>query len=255
MEQRPSQVSFYLAIGCLTLSICLFLVVVAFLYQKLTTPSPSETGPTANGPAEPEDGRDEPGSYAREDLETELDEYLPVVLDEGRVRIAPPKRWFKQPRSKEYLARFDTRRIELPRITVTAQDAPFDDPTTINSENLAAFAELVLAGISEEDQKRILETAKPMVLGGRHCVRYVIQSKPTRFKRSGPAITYERQVLKTLNQGRIYTVTLDVFESTMEQYRDKGYAVMAGLDFVEAEKEEDAESEGKGPSKTSPEGE
>ena len=238
MEQRPSQVSFYLAIGCLTLSICLFLVVVGILYQKWQSPSTVDPPPMPDMSAQGDDRGEIPRNYAWEDLEAELDDYLPPVLDEGRVRIAPPKRWLKAPRSKEYLARFWINRVTLPRITVTAAEAEFDEPATVEPDNVAEFVELVSDSIPEDERSRILKPAATIILGDRPCVHYVIQSKPTRFQRSGPATKYEQHVLKTLHAGRLYTVTLDAFGSTVSQYRDKACAVMAGLQFVDADQDD-----------------
>jgi hypothetical protein len=242
MDKRPSQVSFYLAILCLTLSICAFAVVVGFLFQKWNTRPSGDTvskqEDTTNQVVPDDDAIDR---YEMKDLEPELGEYLVAHLDEQRVRVAQPKQWPPRPRSNEYLVRFDTRVVDLPRITVTVEEADFDEPRTVSEENLADFVKLVQASIPEADSQRMLEPVKPMMLGDKPAARYVMESKPTRFKRTESARTYERQILKTLHEGRIYAVTLDVFSGTIQQYRKKGYAVLAGLQFVGPDEQEVAE--------------
>jgi hypothetical protein len=244
MDKRPSQVSFYLAISCLTLSICVFVVVVGVLYQKWNPPENGGPPTAQNSPTKLEDFAGEPDRYALEDLNVELGEYLNAELDEGRVKIAPLMGWQLPSRSKDYLVCLkQSQAVALPRITVTVEEASLDDLQTVDEDNLDQLSRFVLDGMPEGDRKRIIEPIKPLVLGDTPCIRYVIRSKPTRFKKSAPARTYERQVLKTLQKGRLYTVTLDVFESTIKDYRDAGYAVMAGLQFIEPEEEKEPEEE------------
>ena len=247
MDKRPSQVSFYLAISCLILSICVFVVVVWVVYQKWNPPQNGKPQTVQNDPpSKLEDFTGEPNRYALKDLNVELGEYLNADLDEGRVKIAPLMGWQLPSRSKDYLVYLNqSRAVALPRITVTVEEASLDDLETVDEDNLDQLSRFVLDGMPEGDRKRMIEPIKPLVLGDTPCIRYVIRSKPTRFKPSGPARVYERQVLKTLREGRIYTVTLDVFESTIKEYRDAGYAVMAGLQFIEPEEEAGPEEEAK----------
>ena len=69
MDKRPSQVSFYLAIICLTFSIGLFALVGAVLYRKWTTPVNGGPAPAPEESTQPEVSDDAPVIYSLEDLE------------------------------------------------------------------------------------------------------------------------------------------------------------------------------------------
>ena len=232
MEKRPAQSSLYLAVSCLILAICVFLVVGGMLLRNWNQAS------LPNGVKLDRDELSslEPRRYTLQELNVPLGDCFPAPLDAGRVKVAAPTQWRPRPRSSKYVARFvldATRRAPLPMITVTADAAKFDEPQTASEENLTEFLELMFDSLTEDERRRVLESPKPIVLGDVACVRYVLRSKPTRFKQLPAPKIYEQQILKTLHKGRVYTVTLDVFESTLEQFRNTGYAVMAGLQFVE----------------------
>ncbi len=110
---------------------------------------------------------------------------------------------------------------DLPRILITATDATgFTDDVT--AENVAEFAEAVVA---EQDEAKLLETSKPMVIGDNAYVRYV--GKANKASR-----LVARQVLETVFDGRRYTITLETFDTNLLKHRDLAYAVAAAVQFT-----------------------
>lgn len=165
---------------------------------------------------------------------------LGAALDDGRVRVAGPDSWRPQPRSQEYLAMFlKDPKDKFPRILVTCEAGDPVGLDTLTEENVEAYAS-TLAAQFDEDQRKIQEI-RPMILGDRPCVRYVIFGKTTLHK-------VETQHLVTIVGGRIYQVDLTAYRQTTEaeppikEYRDHAYAVMAGLDFLKSTANSDNQS-------------
>lgn len=157
---------------------------------------------------------------------------LGAALDDGRVRVAGPETWRLQPRSQDYLALFlADPHDKFPRILVTREASDPESFDTLTEENVDAYAQQLAAQLDEE--KRQVEEIRPMVIGGRPCVRYVIFGKTKLHK-------VETQHLETVVNGRVYRVDLTAYRQTTEaeppikKYRDHAYAVMAGLDFLES---------------------
>jgi hypothetical protein len=64
-------------------------------------------------------------------------------------------------------------------------------------------------------------------------------------------VAVERQVIQTQLADRVYTIELQVFEGTILQYRDAGYAVAASLRPAASAKPDDSNDEsGQSPSDT-----
>lgn len=150
---------------------------------------------------------------------------LPPNLDQGRVsNLSPPKGWQPLQRDSAHVARFALNKLnpnDLPRILITAADATsFTDDVT--AENVAEFAEAVAA---EQDEKKLLETPKPMVIGDNAYARYV--GKANKASR-----LVARQVLETVFDGRRYTITLETFDANLLKHRDLAYAVAAAVEFT-----------------------
>jgi hypothetical protein len=158
-------------------------------------------------------------------------------LDKGRLSVAPPATWQLEPRRKEYLARFRLGRnqvIPLPRITVEAREAEFKQPVDATEQNLGQLRERIHASFGERTIAALKETPQELIVGDVPCVRYLVRRG---FSVSGGAggtpQTYagEREVVQTLVAGRIYSVILDAFEGTVDDYRGDLFAVVASLRF------------------------
>jgi len=154
-----------------------------------------------------------------------LGDPLPPNLDQGRVsNLAPPKGWQPLPRDNAHVARFALNKSnpnDLPRILVTVTDAT-DFTDDVTADNVAEFAASVAA---ELDEKKLLETSKPLVIGNNAYARYV--GKANKASR-----LVARQVLETVFDGRRYAITLETFDADLLRHRDLAYAVAAGIQFT-----------------------
>jgi len=172
-------------------------------------------------------GTDEIPSYALDDL-SELGSYLPP-LDDDRLRIAPPAGWHVESRSRDHLARFvrdKTRRVPLPMITVLVEDADFEDLRDLNADNHLEFADFVEDGLEESTREALAEPVGPLILGDVRIVRYVVKKT---FERNKKKFAADREVIKTLKRGRVYTVLLDVYPNQLVEFRADAYAVVGGM--------------------------
>ncbi len=189
--------------------------------------------------------------YSIAELNMKLGSYLPP-LDEGRVEVAPPDKWYLEPRSKNYLTRFvrdRTHQSPLPRITVQVRPADFDDPADTTEEDLLELLDLLQNQLDSESAKGLIEQPAPMVIGTIGCIRHVVRK---RFQIGKRVITADREVLQTLTQGRIYQLSLDAYRGRLADDRARLYAVLAGLNFsTPGEPSDKVES----PGETSPAGE
>jgi hypothetical protein len=140
----------------------------------------------------------------------------------AKVTVSAPKGWVLPTRRQEYVVWFAKELgQEFPRVLVAAEPAPAGTPDTTEA-NVGEFARQVAAKVSKP-----LESPKPMIVGDVACVRYVSEAK----SRSS---SLEEQVLKTVQKGQLFTVTLQAVvvkpgESPLPQYRDAGYAVLASM--------------------------
>lgn len=167
--------------------------------------------------------------YSLEEL-SQIGGYLPV-LDEGRLQVAPPVDWHMASRSKDYVARFlfdQNRRLALPRITVEVAEAEATDPRNLTKENLVAHVEALTSRIDDKLRQAVQESMRPMMLGDVPCVRYVV---PKAFRQGDRTLRGEREVLQTIRDGRVYTVSLDVNASMLLEFRADVYAVVATMKF------------------------
>ena len=184
--------------------------------------------------------------YAAADL-PELNNYM-LPLDEDRLRVAPVNGWNPTSRSKDHIVQFVKGRASLPRMTITAEDVEWGDAWQQITED--QLAEMVSKLKPDLNKETLLEGIKPLILGEHPCVRYV---QSIRFTSSdGRSLRAERQTVKTIANGRLYTITLDVAPNKILNDRDAAYAVVAGLQFLdppqegEEEKQEAKEEEGEG---------
>ncbi len=162
-----------------------------------------------------------------------LDATMPPV-DDGRLLIAPPQGWGRAPRSENYLVQFyldPSRQARLPRIVVHVEPWEHESISTVNSDNVLPFAELVKQQINPET---LAEPVLALMIGQRACARYVVRAAINFRSSDGTSsqrVTIERQVLETVVNNRRYTLDLQVHPGTIVRYRDHAYAVLAGMQF------------------------
>ncbi len=224
-------------LACLAMGLIIGLMCLTIGIGRQEDPS---TGPPAQAAASaPETYR-----FSVDEL-SDLGGYL-SDLDEGRLRAAPPVEWYVEPRAKDYVTRFvfdRMRQSPLPRITIEARDADFQQPRDVNQANLREFLELFTNSLSEDTLQAVEGDLLMLVLGDVPCVAYKLNKQFRVGNRVYPA---EREVIVTLSRGRIYTVSLDVYAGKLEDYRADAYAVVAGFQFLQptsADKRQPAASE------------
>jgi hypothetical protein len=166
-------------------------------------------------------------------------------VETGKLEIAGPLDWGRAPRSSDYIARFyldRTRRTRLPRIWITAETISEPAIETVTKENVIEYATQVASQLKSESDQELLEPVIPMLIGSRPCARYVRQTRfPFKDGNNQRSVVGESQVLMTMVAGRQFTVDLHVLPGDIKQFRDLAYAVLAGMNFLDAAEPEPAE--------------
>jgi predicted small lipoprotein YifL len=203
--------------------IALGLFIAALAGCGAESPPLEKPSSTASAPPTESDWRVK--EYKSEELTATGDEF---PIDEGRVEVAPPVEWNRLPRSDKYLVCFTrSDRTGLPRITATAEPFASAVFTKITADNLVEFAKFRQEALTGGDEPvELVESVRPLKLGDNYWIRYV---RPASF-RSAAA---ERQILETVNEGRLFVVELQVVAGTLRDHRDAGYAVAARWRFVD----------------------
>src|SRR5262245_13257114 len=169
-----------------------------------------------------------PKRYAAKELPA-VGERLPLLSD-PRVELSPPEEWRVLARDPKYLARFvkGNDNNSLPRITVTAIEAP-QAVEEVTEDNVAKFAGKMQKRAEGVKGRRMLEPARPIILGEVAWSRHVRS-----ISAGGKAGAV--QSLETARGGRLYIIELTVVASEDSQaalstaileYRDAAYAVAA----------------------------
>ena len=219
------------------LAVCLLLgLTVGCQDESTSIQEPARSKPAteaASGPVEVP-------AYTKADLEelAKLGAYLPP-LDDKRIRVAPPLDWRVEPRDRAYVTRFAfdrTRRLPLPRITIEVEEIVLEDFLDVDAENQDEFVKLVNGSLEQKTRDAIIEVVDPIILGTVHCARYAVKKK---FQQGGRTFTGNREVIKTLADGRIYTILLDVYPNQLPDYRADAYAVVAGMEFLSTDTSEE----------------
>ncbi len=161
--------------------------------------------------------------YSIEELSPTEDEFL---IDEGRIEIAPPKDWNRLPRSDKYLVCFTRAdRTGLPRITVTSEAFSSSVFEKVTSDNLVDFGKFRFEELTGGDEPaELIETVRALQLGENVWIRYVL---PASFR----GAEAERQILETVQDGKLYRVELQVISGMLTEHRDAAYAVAAKMRF------------------------
>ena len=208
-----------LAVGLVCLTILCLYQTVRIRRQGAQTVRPSSSKPEIH-------------RYSPEDLSA-LAGYLSDDLDDGRLRVAPPISWYVAPRDKAYLVRFVFDRLRqspLPRITIEAHDADFQHPRDVTQANLPEFLKQFTDSLDERTRRASEGRILMLMLGDVPCVSYTLNRE---FRVGTSRYKSEREVLVTLRNGRLYTVSLDVYAGKLLDSQGDAYAVVAGLRFVQ----------------------
>lgn len=155
-------------------------------------------------------------------------------LDEGRIEVTGPAKWKVLSRSSSYLVGFYRITADSPPLIQMTVDSEKWTDTAVKTATLdnlddfvAAMEKLVASELAEGAE--LQETIVPLILGDRPWARYV---RGARFKVKGNLTAGDRQFLRTVVDGRIYTIELQVFKGKILDYRDDAYAVAANMKFT-----------------------
>jgi hypothetical protein len=131
----------------------------------------------------------------------------------------------------EYVARFAEKTgASPPRILIEAEAAPSGGPNNATRDNIDQFKAYIEPIVQKSllEGETLREPVRMVILGDKPWARYIRGGK---FK--GMAV--DRQILKTVAGGRIYTMELQVFRGNLLDHRDSAYAVAAGVNFLQAD--------------------
>jgi hypothetical protein len=174
--------------------------------------------------------------YAAASLPKAVQE-LPA-LDGGRIELPTPDGWSYASQSKGLITRFHLKgRTGIPQIIVKVEESA-SGIASVTSQNIGEYANQVQAELDALVQQKkitLLEPARPLVLGDQPWARYVMTGKLP----GKDLATIERQILRTTQGGRTYTIDLQVKSNDLGTHRDHAYAIAAGAKFhaaAEAEK-------------------
>jgi hypothetical protein len=199
-----------------------------------STPSHRPDQPASGTNRGPQTGDDTPEgvqTYSVDEL-TPTQYRLPP-LDGGRVKLPVPENWKVMSRRQGYLARFYRTDPSLPpRITVTIAQVQDGGPATATRQDLDSLLERVREHVHAQllEGERLVQGCRPLVLGGTPWVGYVRRGKVGRM-------SVERQFLKTIARGRMVTIELLAVHGTLTRQRHDAYAVAAGMECVEPERD------------------
>lgn len=144
--------------------------------------------------------------------------------DGGRLEVPTPKGWMAGSRQGGVLVWFyEKDRSGLPRIVITGEPCKREGLTSVTKANVMDFAKSVAAELEEKEQE-VQEVPRALMLGEHAWVRYLMLGK---FKNT----PVDRQILRTVFDGREYAVELQVIRETVMQHRDSAYAIAAGIKF------------------------
>jgi len=159
-----------------------------------------------------------------------------LIVDDGKLEIAPPVEWVPIPRQKGFLVNFikeSGKVASLPRISVTAGQPPgVAEDTT--EDNAAALVSAIQQQLAKDKKKIVREQPKAIVLGGRTWARHVRQANL-----SGTICAI--QSLQIVRDGKLYSIELtsvaksdsvDDMAAAVTKDRDQAYAVAANVRFT-----------------------
>lgn len=159
---------------------------------------------------------------------------LPLVkqelppLDGGRVEVPTPEGWQAGSRTTGVLARFHVAtRTGMPQIILKVEEAPAGTPD-VTAQTVFAYATQVQAELDEQVQQQkttLIEDVRALVLGTNAWVRYVVPGRLPGRDRA----TIERQILKTVVRGRVYSIDLQTHVNELLKHRDHAYAIAANM--------------------------
>ena len=166
----------------------------------------------------------------------DVDAESAVRVDEGRISVAPPVDWKREPKSKDYLARYvPGGGRTYPSVTVLGGDPPAGI-TAVDGDNHAAFVTAVAESLADQftgpNGKSTLLKKPAAVELGPH--KGVVWTAPGRAKVGGQTQDIERSCAAVVVAGRMYTVEARAPKGKLDDAgRAAGRGVAAGIAAAE----------------------
>lgn len=174
-----------------------------------------------------ETAKDDPkdvATHATPDL-PKLGDQMPVVLDEGRLKVSPPEGWITPPRTKNYVVHFKAgSKLIYPVIGISADD--YEGIDDVTKENVEQFAKQVGEAVAKSGGK-CSHPVRPYSFGDWVGVTYERKGKSGNF-------IVDRRILETVVGNRKYSFELLALDGTVEKYWPHLLAVAAGVEYVKA---------------------
>lgn len=182
---------------------------------------------TGCGGEQADDGGGPPKQPGQIDVEglPDVGDYLPRILDGGRMRVAPPTGWLPAELPTGYLVRFMPEREEgkFPSILIKAEAAP-GEPSAVTADNLDQFVEQVKGRLTDEGKGKV--KVEPRRIGdfAGAFYDYVVRSRDGSER--------DHVVLETAFDGRLYSLQLHTVKGEAGDYLSYLYTVANGVEFV-----------------------
>lgn len=163
-----------------------------------------------------------------------------VTVDEGRITVSPPVDWKREPRSKDYLARYVPGGGKTyPSVTVLGGDPPAGI-SAVDADNhddfVAALAESLAGQFTNADGKSALLKKPAAVELGPH--KAVVWAAPGTAKVDGLSQPIERSCAAVIVAGRMYTVEARAPKGKLDDAgRAAARGVAAGIEAAAQEPE------------------
>jgi hypothetical protein len=169
----------------------------------------------------------QPGQIDVEELPG-VGDYLPRILDDGRMKVAPPTGWLPAELPIGYLVRFmpEHEKGKFPSILIKAE-AFAGEPSTVTADNLDQFVQQVKSRLADEKKPNV--KVEPRRIGdfAGAFYDYVVRSKDGSER--------DHVVLETAFDGRLYSFQLHTVKGESGDYLKYLYAVAKGVQFVTEE--------------------
>lgn len=161
-------------------------------------------------------------------IPAEVDADAAIRVDDGRITVAPPVDWKREPRSKDYIARYlPGGGRTYPSVTVLGGDPP-GGITAVDADNhaefVAAVAEMLAGQFTNADGKSMLLKKPAAVDLGEH--KAVVWAAPGTAKVDGLSQPIERSCAAVVVGGRMYTVEARAPKGKLD---DAGRAAARGV--------------------------
>jgi hypothetical protein len=153
-----------------------------------------------------------------------LGDQLPP-LDDGRIEVSAPDRWYLPSRSSEYIVCFmQSRRASHPVIYITAED--YEPAFNVSEGTVGAFAQQRAAALQAAG-KTLSKEVTPLRIGPHWGVAYMSRGK------SGNN-TVELMFFETVVEGRKFTYEMRLLSGTLDTFRPQFFAVIGRTNFTKA---------------------